>query len=365
MKIKSSSASGLLALAIIAGGCSLNSKFDLKMKIEPLGKNITVTPENLKSAAAIIKKRLNCLGIPDKSLKIEVSQGCINLDLSKFDTSNTEIVEKLVTVPGKIAFWETYENKDVIGYLNKANKILADHKIVTYSPEAEEPAAQKQPQETPAGGPSPEDMLKTTTEATNNQKSRDFRIKNPLFGILEPMVSRDGEPMPSCLIGLADARDTSKVNSMIRMKEIKDILPHDLKFAWGRYPYRFDKSKYELIAIKDSAGDGRAPLEGDVIISAKAEIKGSNIRLGFSMNPEGAAVWSGMIRNNLNHCIAVTIDGYVRSYPRVMTEIKSGNTEITGDFTDSEARYLADIFNSGGSGLPVRLRVAEEKMAMK
>jgi preprotein translocase subunit SecD len=48
-----------------------------------------------------------------------------------------------------------------------------------------------------------------------------------------------------------------------------------------------------------------------------------------------------------------------------MTEIKSGNTEITGDFTDSEARYLADIFNSGGSGLPVRLRVAEEKMAMK
>ncbi|MCK7532920.1 MAG: hypothetical protein MZV63_18715 [Marinilabiliales bacterium] len=65
------------------------------------------------------------------------------------------------------------------------------------------------------------------------------------------------------------------------------------------------------------------------------------------MNGEGAKTWQRMTRDNIGRCIAVVLDDYVRSYPRVQNEIAGGNTEITGDFTLEEAEDLANILKSG------------------
>ncbi len=63
-----------------------------------------------------------------------------------------------------------------------------------------------------------------------------------------------------------------------------------------------------------------------------------------------------MTRNNINRCIAVILDGYVRSYPRVVNEIAGGNTEITGDFTIDEANDLANILKSGKLPAPAKIQ---------
>jgi SecD/SecF fusion protein len=62
-----------------------------------------------------------------------------------------------------------------------------------------------------------------------------------------------------------------------------------------------------------------------------------------------------MTRENIGRCIAVVLDGYVRSYPRVQNEITGGNTEITGDFTIEEANDLANILKSGKMPAPARI----------
>ena len=84
------------------------------------------------------------------------------------------------------------------------------------------------------------------------------------------------------------------------------------------------------------------------------------MKIDFTMNAEGTSKWARMTRENVNRCIAIVINGYVRSYPRVMNEISGGSTEITGDFTVEEANDLARIFNSGS--LPFELKIVEEQI---
>jgi SecD/SecF fusion protein len=78
------------------------------------------------------------------------------------------------------------------------------------------------------------------------------------------------------------------------------------------------------------------------------------------MDSDGARTWAGITRENINRCIAVIYDGYVRSYPRVMSEISGGNTEITGDFTIKEANDLVNILKSGE--LPFELKIVETQI---
>ena len=58
--------------------------------------------------------------------------------------------------------------------------------------------------------------------------------------------------------------------------------------------------------------------------------------------------------------VPYVLNGYVRSYPRVMDEIPGGNTEITGDFTVEEANDLVNILKSGE--LPFELKIVEEQI---
>lgn len=369
MKIQPGLLVTLILATLLAAGCSSNARFTLTMTLEPSGKNLTTDSNTLSDAAEIIKKRLNNFGIEDGNLKAEVLAGRIIINISRFDTTNTLIVENLATIQGRIGFWETYENKDILGFMAQVNNKLSEMKVLTYTPEILQTVPDKQKHDTASGGLSLEDILKPENEPgspgfTDTAAIR-FKMENPLFGIMVPQISSEGEPLPSCLIGLVNEKDTSQLNSLLKMNEIAELFPYNLKFFWSRYPYKYDESKklYELHAIKVTTRDGKAPIEGDVIASAKAEKKGSEAVLGFSMNLEGAKMWSRMTKENIDRCIAVIIDGYVRSYPRVMNEITEGKTEITGDFSMAEARYLSFILNSGGNGLPLDLRIAEEKIS--
>ena len=198
-----------------------------------------------------------------------------------------------------------------------------------------------------------------TTAVSEASNLEEFTRQNPLFGLLRPNVSQDGQPVPGCLIGFAAGKDTSKVNTYLKMNQVKSLFPRELKFYWSQNPYKYDETKtlYELHSIKITTRDGRAPLTGDVVTSARPStgVTGSDIKVDFSMNGEGAKIWQRMTRDNIGRCIAVVLDDYVRSYPRVQNEISGGNTEITGDFTLEEAEDLANILKSGKMPAPAHI----------
>jgi SecD/SecF fusion protein len=113
---------------------------------------------------------------------------------------------------------------------------------------------------------------------------------------------------------------------------------------------------YELHAIKITTRDGRPPLGGNAITSARTSsgVTG-DVKVDMTMNSDGSKTWARMTRENIGRCLVVVLDGYVRSYPRVQNEITGGSTEITGNFTIEEADDLANILKSGTLPAPTHI----------
>ncbi|MDZ7737931.1 MAG: protein translocase subunit SecD [Bacteroidales bacterium] len=203
------------------------------------------------------------------------------------------------------------------------------------------------------------DMLGDTTE-TGEAESRDqWNTQNPLFAVLNPAVTREGEPLPGSTIGYSHYQDTAKAMDYLKMDRIRSLFPRDLRFYWSSDPMTGDETEsiYQLHAIKVTTRDGRPPLDGDVVTSARVSYgqTGSSAKVDMSMNAEGARTWARLTGANIGRAIAIVLDGYVRSAPTVSSEIKGGSSEITGDFTIEEAEDLANILKSGKLPAPARI----------
>ncbi|HOW39353.1 MAG TPA: protein translocase subunit SecDF [Bacteroidales bacterium] len=311
----------------------------------------------IENAFNILRTRIDRFGVVQPNITQLATKGRILIELP--GQTNPQRVRELLQGTANLEFWETYENAEVIGYLSQANNLL---KEINANKSTSEPSALNQPEkaDTAKAEKSLLDILENDTTKTAEPSTREeFALQNPLFGVLSPRVSPEGQPLPSCMVGLASSKDTAEVNTMLKMNQIRALFPRDLRFMWSQNPYKYDPTKtlYELHAIKVTTRDGRPPLDGDVITAARptSGVTGSEVKVDMSMNGEGSKTWARMTRENIGRCLVVVLDGYVRSFPRVQNEITGGNTEITGDFTIEEADDLANILKSGKLPAPARI----------
>jgi len=319
----------------------------------------------ISNAFNILRTRIDRFGVVQPNITALATKGRILIELP--GQTNPKRVRELLSGTANLEFWETYENSEIIGYLSQANNLLKEiqantEKTATAATDAETTKTAN----TAAADTSKKDQTlldligKDTSKVAAEATTREgFALQNPLFGLLNPRVDNQGQPLASSMIGLASSKDTARVNEMLKMNQIKALFPRDLKMLWSQNPYKYDETKtyYELHAIKITTRDGRAPLDGDVITSARTSTgaTGSEVKVDMSMNAEGAKTWARMTRENIDRCLAVVLDGYVRSYPRVQNEITGGSTEITGDFTIEEADDLSNILKSGKLPAPATI----------
>jgi SecD/SecF fusion protein len=344
----------LLSFFIVAFsffGGTTKDIFDLKVKVVPQTNNSVTSLTEMNKASEVINKRLfNFFGISKENIKLDVTEKQIMLTLHNIDTSKIHLITNVITDNNKLEFWETYENSEIIEYLSKANSSLRD--LPT-------PDKTFKKAEQPKSDLTEKNDVKTSDVDTRKQ----YSDKDPLFRILGQRVTRTGQLLPSCLVGLADAKDTLQINRYFKMDRIKAIFPEDLKFYWSSNPYKYDPSKtlYGLHAIKVTTKNKQAPLDGSAIISANVSSGSAktDVKIGLTMDSEGTKTFALLTKANINRCIAVIYKGCVRSYPRVMTEITGGKVEITGDFTIEEANEFVNILNSGE--LPFKIKITEEQ----
>ena len=344
-------------LASIFGTVEMRDKINFNSSNEDVLKvldaEVTIAIDN---AFNILRTRIDRFGVVQPNITLLATKGRILIELP--GQTDPQRVRELLQGTANLEFWETYENGEIIGYLSQANNLLKEVQANTEVPATVEQTAT--PVDTTSKEQSLLDILeKDTTQAAEPATREEFALQNPLFGVLSPRVTPEGQPLPSSMVGLASSKDTAEVNSMLNMNQVRAIFPRDLKFMWSQNPYKYDPTKtlYELHAIKITTRDGRPPLDGDVITSARPSsgVTGSEVKVDMSMNAEGSKIWQRMTRENIDRCLAVVLDGYVRSYPRVQNEISGGSTEITGDFTIEEADDLANILKSGKLPAPARI----------
>lgn len=350
-------------LASIFGTVELKDKINFNSTNDEVIRVLEKEIDNaINNAFNILRTRIDRFGVSQPNITRLSTKGRILIELP--GVNNPQRVRELLSGTASLEFWETYENSEIINYLVQANELLREiqanmqKNADSLKRTSETLTAQK---DTTKGEESLLELIKKDTSTTSAEAKNleQFALQNPLFSVLRPHVDQQGQPLPGCVIGLASFRDTAKVNEYLKMPQIRALFPRDIKFCWSQEPYKYDESKtfYELHALKITTRDGRAPLDGSVITSARPSsgVVTSDIQVTMSMNAEGAKTWARLTRENIGRCIAIVLDGYVRSYPRVVTEITGGNSEITGDFTLEEAQDLANILMSGKLPAPARI----------
>lgn len=151
-------------------------------------------------------------------------------------------------------------------------------------------------------------------------------------------------------IGFALEKDIYKVDSILAIPEISKLFPKDLEFMWALNPEKTGNAPgfYSLYAIKVPAGK-KARVDGRHVVEAFPETdnRTGSVIINIEMTKDGTDEWKLMTQENINRCIAITMDKKVISCPLVMSVIAGGKTQISGNFSMEEAENLSDQINAG------------------
>ena len=334
----------------VSGGQRLAQVFgtyEMRDRIKPESSDdevISVIREDADAAVAnsfnVLRNRIDRFGVASPSIQKIGNTGRILVELP--GVKEPERVRKLLQGTASLEFWTTYENSEIFPYLAEANSSLAELEGAEEAPEAEIT-----------------DVVEAELAAQNSSSTEADRKANPLFSVLSPV----GPQGRGACIGLANAVDTARVNALL--KATKDIFPAEFRPMWSVKPSEYAQADniYELIAIKASSRDGKAPLDGASVTDARVDYdsqRGGSPSVSMTMNAEGANIWARLTKENIGKQIAIVLDGTVYSYPVVNGEITGGNSQITGNFNIEEATDLTNVLKSGK--LPAPATIVQEQV---
>lgn len=375
------------AYADLSGNAPLALIFntqELREKITPTSTNeqvIRVLREEAESAIDnsfnVLRSRIDRFGVTQPNIQKIGASGRILVELP--GVKEPERVRKLLQGTASLEFWLTYNNTEIFPMLEQANAVVKELQKASDAAAAGEEQQALQDTEVV-------DVTEITdgqvTEVAVSEESAEqdllVELENrpdaaamtgadeavmdefPLFAKLSPALSETGQIMNGPVIGYAKSYDTAAVNSMLNTPQVRMLLPRDVKLMWGVKPIDPAETTYELYAIKANTRDGKAPLDGSAVADAKGDFaeQGSAAEVSMTMTPTGAKTWARMTADNIGEFIAIVLDGYVYSAPRVNSEIPNGRSSISGQFTIQEAKDLANVLKSGK--LPAPARITQE-----
>ena len=342
------------------------STYELKERIPTSASNnevMNVLRDEVNSAMDnsfnVLRQRIDRFGVVQPNIQ-RLDMGRILVELPGI--KEQERVRKLLQGTANLEFFETFEFSEIASSLTAANNIIrnlqnTDNEEVTVDSIATAEVVKDSISEDIKNDLLSDLNAQSATAKDSLANADEERAKwekeNPLFSLLIPSQYGAGPVM-----GYALARDTSKINAMLAMKQVKEILPRNLSPKWSVKAFDEKGLYFELVAIKITNRDGKAPLDGSVITDAKSDnsqYSASNYEVSMTMDVEGSKTWARMTKENIGRSIAIVLDGYVYSFPRVNGEITGGRSSITGNFTPEEAKDLANVLKSGTMPAPMHI----------
>ncbi|MGL4331399.1 MAG: protein translocase subunit SecDF [Bacteroidales bacterium] len=347
---------------------SIFGTFELKDKINANSTNeqvLSVLRGELESAISnsfnVLRTRIDRFGVVSPNIQRMEQAGRISVELPGI--KEPERVRKLLQGSANLEFWETYENQEIFPALDAANRTLAqanastdtttiavvEDSVATEATSAKDSVLNKL-------------AAKTGEQAKATADEAAFKKANPLFSKLQPALMQNGAAAPCPVVGYAHYKDTTEINQILNSKMVRDLLPRGTVLNWTVKAFDEKNQYYQLVALKASNRNGEPALSGDVITDANADFsqQGGGQEVSMAMNQEGAKQWARITRENKGKSIAIVLDKYVYSFPRVNDEIPNGRSSITGNFTPEEAKDLANVLKSGK--MPASVKIIQEEV---
>lgn len=337
-------------LAQIFGTYEMRDKISAETTDDQVIEVIRAEAESaISNSFNVLRNRIDRFGVTQPNIQKLGNSGRILVELP--GVKEPERVRKLLQGTASLEFWATYDNAEVEGYLAEANATLAQ--LLADTDEAVVADA--------APVADSDSLLAQELQQNENDAAAQaaFAKENPLFSVLQPSGARG-----NACIGYASYADTAKINKYLAMPQIKQLFPPEFRPMWTVKASQWipGDNVFELVAIKATSRDGKAPLDGGAVTDARVQYGNTNgnPEVSMSMNAEGANTWARMTKDNIGKQIAIVLDGMVYSYPTVQNEISGGSSQITGNFTIEEAEDLANVLKSGK--LPAPATIIQEQV---
>ena len=177
-----------------------------------------------------------------------------------------------------------------------------------------------------------------------------------LFGVAEPLVqiNKSGDSF-RLIVELPGVKDVNQAIKMIgetpylefkeerAQEEIDDILKR--------------QEKGEEAAKQIDPYFKNTQLTGRYLKKSQLEFNQTTYKpqIGLEFNDEGAKLFADITSRNVGKRVAIYLDGAPITIPVVQEAITGGKAQITGNFTNEEAKQLVQRLNSGALPVPIAL----------
>ncbi len=171
------------------------------------------------------------------------------------------------------------------------------------------------------------------------------------------------ETMTSSGFGTARISDTAAVNTILKSVQAKEKRAgamKNAKFLWASKPDFSSPDYLDFFCIDDVNRNGE-PLLEDAVSEARADFdQFGKVVVNMQMDSENANKWKDITTKYQGQQIAIVLDNLVYTAPYVRKVISDGRSEISGNFSQSEAKDLADALQSGK--LPATAKIVQDEV---
>jgi len=313
------------------------------------------TSDAIDASFNVLRSRIDHFGVTQPNIQRLPNSNRILVELP--GVKEPERVRKLLQGTASLEFWTTYNGYELHPALARADQLIRSLRSET--PAVEEAAQTETTETAEAVGEAPATDLVAEVAAADSLAAEEEAVapaagydaeRNPLLALLNPNFAG------GAVIGAAYAADIPAVDRYLSMPQVRELFPADVQFKWAVKGDPQMDGRFALYTIKVESADGKAPLDGSVVVDARESYaeRGAEARVSMTMNSEGMQEWARLTGENINKCIAIVLDGYVYSAPTVRGKIE-GSSEISGNFTIQEAKDLANVLKSGKVPAPARI----------
>ncbi len=281
----------------------------------------------------VLATRIDLLGVVQPNIQPVAGTNRIMVELP--GVKEPERVSKLLASTANLEFWEVCSAEDTNAIMQalfmEADALVREYLLANG---AEETEVSYSPLS---------DLISTSYPAIAGDGT------TTTFSVYEPIVAA------------AEKSNIQRINEYLAIDAVAQLFPADVKLAWSNKS-SLDSSKgtFLLYALKGKDGALLPVLDGSGITSARAQGgQYGGFEVSMTMDSKTAIEWGNITGANVGRSIAIVLDNYVYSAPRVNGRIDGGSSSITGNFSAQEAEDLASVLSSGKSPAPATIIYSE------
>lgn len=301
----------------------------------------------------ILRSRLDQFGTSQPNIQRLPGTGRIQVEIPGAD--NPQRVRKLLQGVAHLEFWDVVEPNT----LN--NQLLAINDLLVKEQKANQSQAQPGEVNKDDGGLSSllgdsaqADTQDDTTKTASGLDSLQNLNISQLFSLSTP---------PGTF--RYNTKDTAKINNIFARHDVRNLLPRTVGIFWAHKPEVINGQEVLELFFLDIGRNGRPKLSGEVITDARKDLdEYARHAVSMNMNATGTRIWAKWTAEASSKSpkgrIAIVLDRSVYSAPSVNGEIPNGNSQISGNFSEEEAKDLANVLKAGS--LPAPTTIVEEAL---